>query len=82
MTASVGLRRSWRPPYWKGSIPARRKRSLRLNGHKSEALCANATTQRGEHVAFSIMTNTDTMPAKKALDTVDQVVEKMVEDKK
>jgi hypothetical protein len=28
------------------------------------------------------MTNNDTMPAKKALDTIDQIVEKMVEDQK
>jgi len=46
------------------------------------ALAGYATTQRGEHIAFSIMTNNDTMPAKKALDTIDQIVEKMVEDKK
>jgi serine-type D-Ala-D-Ala carboxypeptidase/endopeptidase (penicillin-binding protein 4) len=46
------------------------------------SLAGYATTQRGEHIAFSIMTNNDTMPAKKALDTIDQIVEKMVEDKK
>src|SRR5271169_2560550 len=46
------------------------------------SLAGYATTQRGEHIAFSIMTNNDTMPAKKALDTIDLIVEKMVEDKK
>ncbi|MGB7553331.1 MAG: D-alanyl-D-alanine carboxypeptidase/D-alanyl-D-alanine-endopeptidase [Candidatus Korobacteraceae bacterium] len=46
------------------------------------SLAGYATTQRGEHIAFSIMTNNDNMPAKKALDTIDQIVERMVEDKK
>jgi D-alanyl-D-alanine carboxypeptidase/D-alanyl-D-alanine-endopeptidase (penicillin-binding protein 4) len=46
------------------------------------SLAGYATTQRGEHIAFSIMTNNDNLPAKKALDTIDKIVEKMVEDKK
>jgi D-alanyl-D-alanine carboxypeptidase len=46
------------------------------------SLAGYATTQSGEHIAFSIMTNNDNLPAKKALDTIDKIVEKMVEDKK
>ena len=46
------------------------------------SLAGYATTQRGDHIAFSITTNNDTMPVKKALDTIDKIVEKLVEDQK
>ena len=38
------------------------------------SLSGYATTQRGEHLAFSVMTNNGTMPTKKALDTIDLIV--------
>jgi serine-type D-Ala-D-Ala carboxypeptidase/endopeptidase (penicillin-binding protein 4) len=45
------------------------------------SLSGYATTQKGQHIAFAIMTNNNNLPAKKALDTIDQIVERMVEDK-
>ena len=45
------------------------------------SLSGYATTESGEHIAFSVMTNNDTMASKKTLDTIDKIVEKMVEDK-
>ena len=59
-----------------GSMP-RRVRSctyIPLSGY--------ATTQSGQHIAFSVMTNNSNLPAKKALDTIDHIVERLVEDKK
>jgi serine-type D-Ala-D-Ala carboxypeptidase/endopeptidase (penicillin-binding protein 4) len=46
------------------------------------SLSGYATTQSGQHIAFSVMTNNNTLPAKKALDTIDRIVERIVEDKK
>ena len=46
------------------------------------SLSGYATTQSGQHIAFSVMTNNSTLPAKKALDTIDRIVERIVEDKK
>ena len=45
------------------------------------SLSGYATTQKGQHIVFAIMTNNNNLPAKKALDTIDQIVERMVEDK-
>ena len=38
--------------------------------------------ESGEHIAFSVMTNNNNMPTKKALDTIDQIVVRLVADKK
>ncbi len=46
------------------------------------SLSGYATTQSGDHVAFCIMANNHTMPTKKALDTVDRILVKIVEDGK
>jgi D-alanyl-D-alanine carboxypeptidase/D-alanyl-D-alanine-endopeptidase (penicillin-binding protein 4) len=45
------------------------------------SLSGYATTQKGDHIAFAILTNNGTLPTKKALDTIDRVVVRMVEDK-
>lgn len=45
------------------------------------ALAGYATTKAGDHLAFAVMTNNNTMPTKKALDTIDQIVVHLVEDK-
>ena len=45
------------------------------------SLAGYATTQSGDHLAFSVMTNNNTMPTKKALDTIDRVVVRLVQDK-
>src|SRR5208283_2017671 len=46
------------------------------------SLSGYATTQSGQQIAFCVMTNNSTLPAKKALDTIDHIVERIVEDKK
>ncbi len=46
------------------------------------SLSGYATTQSGQHIAFSVITNNNNLPAKKALDTLDSIVERIVEDKK
>ena len=46
------------------------------------SLSGYATTQSGQHIAFSVITNNNNLPAKKALDTIDHIVERIVEDKK
>src|SRR5271157_4384335 len=46
------------------------------------SLAGYATTQSGQHIAFAIMTNNNNLPAKKALDTIDQIEERIVEEKK
>jgi len=46
------------------------------------SLSGYATTQAGQRIAFSVMTNNTNLPAKKALDTIDRIVERIVEDKK
>jgi D-alanyl-D-alanine carboxypeptidase/D-alanyl-D-alanine-endopeptidase (penicillin-binding protein 4) len=45
------------------------------------SLSGYATTILGEHVAFSIMTNNDNVSTKKAIETIDQVVETIVDQK-
>lgn len=44
------------------------------------SLSGYATTKSGDHVAFCIVVNNHDMPTKKALDTVDRVLLKIVED--
>ena len=46
------------------------------------SLAGYATTQSGEPIAFAVMTNNNNMPTKKALDTIDQIVLRLVDDKK
>ena len=46
------------------------------------SLSGYATTQSGLRIAFSVMTNNSNLPARKVLDTIDRIVERMVEDKK
>jgi D-alanyl-D-alanine carboxypeptidase/D-alanyl-D-alanine-endopeptidase (penicillin-binding protein 4) len=46
-------------------------------GHVN-ALSGFATTAKGEHVAFSILCNNHNLPNKKAIDTIDRIVEKIV----
>jgi serine-type D-Ala-D-Ala carboxypeptidase/endopeptidase (penicillin-binding protein 4) len=50
-------------------------------GHVN-ALSGYATTIEGERVAFSILCNNHLLPNKKALDTIDRIVEKIVTDGK
>ncbi len=45
------------------------------------SLSGYATTQSGDHIVFSVVTNNNNMPTKKALDTIDHVVERLVADK-
>jgi D-alanyl-D-alanine carboxypeptidase/D-alanyl-D-alanine-endopeptidase (penicillin-binding protein 4) len=45
------------------------------------SLAGYATTQSGDHIAFSVMTNNNNATTKKVLDTIDRVVESLVEDK-
>ena len=46
------------------------------------SLSGYAKTQSGQQIAFAVMTNNTNLPAKKALDTIDRIVELIVEDKK
>jgi D-alanyl-D-alanine carboxypeptidase/D-alanyl-D-alanine-endopeptidase (penicillin-binding protein 4) len=46
------------------------------------SLSGYATTQSGDHVAFCIFSNNHNLPTKKALDTIDRVLEKIVLDAK
>ena len=48
-------------------------------GHVN-ALSGYATTAKGEHVAFSILGNNHNLPNRKAIDTIDHIVEKIVTD--
>jgi len=48
-------------------------------GHVN-SLSGYATTMSGDRVAFSIMANNHTLPNKRALDTIDQIVAVIVED--
>ena len=48
-------------------------------GHVN-ALSGYATTANGERVAFSILSNNHNLPNRKAIDTIDRVVEKIVAD--
>jgi D-alanyl-D-alanine carboxypeptidase/D-alanyl-D-alanine-endopeptidase (penicillin-binding protein 4) len=45
------------------------------------SLSGYATTQSGDHIAFSVMTNNNNMPTKKVLDAIDKIVESFVEEK-
>ncbi len=46
------------------------------------SLSGYATTQKGDHIAFCIMGNNHNLPAKKALDTIDHILDTLVEDGK
>ena len=46
------------------------------------SLAGYGTTQSGDHIAFSVITNNNNMPTKKALDTIDRIVVRLIEDKK
>jgi serine-type D-Ala-D-Ala carboxypeptidase/endopeptidase (penicillin-binding protein 4) len=48
-------------------------------GHVN-ALSGYATTMSGDRVAFSILANNHTLPSKRALDTIDQIVNVIVQD--
>ena len=48
-------------------------------GHVN-SLSGYATTAKGDHVAFSILSNNHNLPNRKALDTIDRIVEKIVTD--
>ena len=48
-------------------------------GHVN-ALSGYATTAKGERVAFSILCNNHNLTSKKAIETIDQIVEKIVAD--
>ena len=43
-------------------------------------LSGYATTKSGDHIAFAVMTNNNNMATKQALDTIDQVVLRLVND--
>jgi D-alanyl-D-alanine carboxypeptidase/D-alanyl-D-alanine-endopeptidase (penicillin-binding protein 4) len=45
------------------------------------SLSGYATTASGDHIVFSVMTNNNNMPTKKALDTIDQIVVRLLADK-
>jgi D-alanyl-D-alanine carboxypeptidase len=49
-----------------------------LGGVKT--LSGYATTDGGETVAFSLLSNNSNLPAKRITDTIDQIVEAIVED--
>ena len=45
-----------------------------------KALSGYATTDRGEPIAFSILTNNYTIPSSSVIDAIDRVVETMLRD--
>ena len=49
-----------------------------LGGVKS--LSGYATTNHGDQVAFSILSNNSNVPAKKITDAIDEIVESVVDD--
>jgi serine-type D-Ala-D-Ala carboxypeptidase/endopeptidase (penicillin-binding protein 4) len=66
---------------FKGSdVATRVKAKTGALGHVN-ALSGYATTLKGERVVFSIITNNHNLPTKRALETIDQIVEAVVEDK-
>ncbi len=46
------------------------------------SLSGYATTESGDHIAFSVMTNNNNVATKKALDTIDQIVLRLLADEK
>jgi len=46
------------------------------------SLAGYATTTSGDHIAFAVMTNNNSMPTKKALETIDRIVVRLVDDQK
>jgi len=46
------------------------------------SLAGYGTTQSGDHIAFSVMTNNNNVTTRKALDTIDRIVVRLMEDKK
>jgi len=46
------------------------------------SLAGYATTKSGDHIAFAVMTNNNNMPAKRALETIDRIAVRLVDDKK
>ena len=46
------------------------------------SLSGYATTQTGDHIVFAVMTNNNNLPTKKALDTIDRIVVRLVSDRK
>jgi D-alanyl-D-alanine carboxypeptidase/D-alanyl-D-alanine-endopeptidase (penicillin-binding protein 4) len=45
------------------------------------SLSGYATTQSGDHIAFSVMTNNNNMATREALDRIDEIVLRLIEDK-
>ncbi len=45
------------------------------------SLAGYATTKSGDHIAFAILTNNNTMPTKRVLDSIDRIVVRLVQDK-
>ncbi len=45
------------------------------------ALSGYATAQSGDHLVFSVITNNNTQPTKKVLDTIDRIVVRMISEK-
>jgi D-alanyl-D-alanine carboxypeptidase/D-alanyl-D-alanine-endopeptidase (penicillin-binding protein 4) len=45
------------------------------------SLAGYANTQSGDHIAFAILSNNNEEPTRKALDIIDRIVERMVEDR-
>jgi len=45
------------------------------------SLSGYATTQKGDHIAFAVLTNNNNSSVKKALDTIDRIVVRIVQDK-
>jgi D-alanyl-D-alanine carboxypeptidase/D-alanyl-D-alanine-endopeptidase (penicillin-binding protein 4) len=66
---------------FKGSdVAARVKAKTGALGHVN-ALSGYATTLKGERVVFSILANNHNLQSKRALDTIDQIVTAVVDDK-
>ena len=46
------------------------------------SLAGYATTQSGDHIVFSVITNNSNMSAKKALDSIDHIVVRLLDDRR